>query len=657
MSKALARLLLRPGINTQASQTANEGGWSMSNLVRWKDGFLEKVGGWARLFATQLTGATRGIHAYQDLDANKYLLLGASGSLQIYSAGALRSFPMPGAQTNLLSPWMAVTNGLTLTTVTYNSHPFNTGDYISFPIPIQVGAGQSFYPGTAYQVTKTGVNTFTFVADRAATATTTGGTSAAFIQSGAGSTDIAVSFGAHGKIAGDTWTIYRTLTFTITGQQLLPGNYLISSVGGATSLTISTSLVGTGSGSSQEIGAVALWGYGVLQYNASTFTAANHWFIDNLGENMVACFTGGPFYQWSPPLTSSPALNTIAAAPSISAGLLVAMPQAQVICFGADSAGVQDPLLLRWSDAGDTGTWTAASTNQAGSYRLSRGSRIVGAIQAPQATLIWTDLDVWVMQYVGPPFIYSFSIVGSGCGLISAKARAVLGGITYWMSTKGFFQLGSGGGAVRLPCDVWDMVFADLDTANEYKCWAWPNSLFNEVWFFYPSSSGGTGEVDKYVKVTLGGTAPLWDYGSLVRTAGLDQSGFGYPLAVDGNRRVQQHESGYDNDTVAMSGVYAESGYIDLAEGTDILVMDQIIPDLKWFGSNGGVTLTVKTKDYPSDSAVSHGPFSVTNETPIVPVRARARLAAFRIDWIAKTGFAARMMALRYRWRAGGRRP
>src|SRR5262249_47795469 len=126
-----------------------------------------------------------------------------------------------------------------------------------------------------------------------------------------------------------------------------------------------------------------------------------HWYLDNFGGAIITCLGGAGLYSFTPPVavTGSQAVAVqIANGALIHAGALVAMPQAQIIAFGSESvinSGVQDPLILRWCDAGNFNNWTASATNQAGAFRLSKGSAIVGARQVPQTTLVWTDVDLW----------------------------------------------------------------------------------------------------------------------------------------------------------------------------------------------------------------------------------------------------------------------
>ena len=152
-------------------------------------------------------------------------------------------------------------------------------------------------------------------------------------------------------------------------------------------------------------------------------------------------------------------MNLGASAPQINEGIFVAMPQAQVIAFGSEETiggGAQDPLLVRWSDVADQYNFISTVTNEAGDFRLSRGSKCVGGIQAPTTTLIWSDVDLWSMAYVGVgdnDSIYAFTIIASGCGLIGMNARCVLGATTFWMGQQTFWIFNANGNQRGLSAD------------------------------------------------------------------------------------------------------------------------------------------------------------------------------------------------------------
>lgn len=365
------------------------------------------------------------------------------------------------------------------------------------------------------------------------------------------------------------------------------------------------------------------------------------WSLDNFGQILLAVPSGGGLYQWIPdgvpgkpataaapataPTAGSPKPATlVASAPQFNQGMIVAMPQRIVITFGSslDQAMTIDPLLLRWSDIGDYTAWTVSTTNQAGSFRLSRGSRIVAALQYPLNTLVWTNLDLWQMTYIGFPLVFSTTQIGSLCGLIAQNALCALGATSYWMSDHGFFSLG-GGGVQQIPCTVWDKVFNDLDQDNQDKCLAAPNYKFSEIFWFYPSLSGGTGEIDSYVKYNI--MENVWDYGKLARTAWTDQNNAANLLGdgqfgVDLDGIVQQHEVSRDADGKAMTGVKIRSAYIDVVDGSEIILVNRLIPDFLWEGAAPEINVKLLFRNFPGDTPTIAGPFPITPSTDFVTV-------------------------------------
>lgn len=360
------------------------------------------------------------------------------------------------------------------------------------------------------------------------------------------------------------------------------------------------------------------------------------WSLDNFGQDLIAVPSGGAVYLWIP--SNPPTLATrIPEAPEFNQGAFVAMPQQIVMAFGssADGAAGMDPLLLRWCAQSDFNDWTASTVNQAGSFRLSRGNRIVGAIQAPFGMMIWTDIDLWSGQYLGFPLVFGFTQIMSACGLIAQKAATVIGNSIYWMSDHGFFKLDAGGGPQQIPCSVWDFVYKDLDQDNEDKCFAAADALYNEALFFFPSKSGGTGEIDSYVRInTLANPERAWDCGRLVRTAWTDQNRPGAPYGVDQNGLIQQHDTGIDNDGEAMIGVSITSGFMDMSDGGDEMFLSRYEPDFLWTDSTNpdpSIQLTLLFRDWSGEVTTTLGPYRITPTTQYISPRVRAREIAEQI--------------------------
>jgi hypothetical protein len=411
------------------------------------------------------------------------------------------------------------------------------------------------------------------------------------------------------------------------------------------------SLSGTGYG----IGGYGLGGYGTgVEPAPGTATPINaiDWTLDNWGEVLISCPVDGPIYKWAQASGDLTAL-IIPNAPSVNDGMFVAMPQRQIIAWGSTFTGVKDPLLIRWCDVNNYDQWIGQITNQAGSYRIPKGSRIVQCIQGPQQGLIWTDLAVWAMQYAGPPYVYQFNEIGTGCGLIGRKAATSLGGTVYWMGPSQFYRL-AGSGVEPVACPVWDVIFQDLDTNNLDKIRVAPNSRFGEITWYYPTKSNG-GEVSHYVKYNV--VLNQWDFGTLARTAWINESVLGPPIGADPNTFIYQHETSPDADGTPMTS-YFQTGYFVLSEADVKMFVDQVWPDMKWGFYNGvqdaNINLTFYVADYPGDTPITYGPFTLTQATKFITPRFRGRLVSIRIESNDIDSFW-RLGNIRYRYQSDGK--
>lgn len=698
-------LKLLPGVDLTKTEALNEAAVSSCQLIRYmRDrggvALVQKLGGWAKYFPNALPAITRALWAWADTRGNGLLAAGCETSatpgvgavLQVITNGSRMDITPHVLQDNVA---VSVATNTASNVVLITDTGSNISSYDAVFIPAHISVGGVIIFGL-YQCSAVSANTYNISLLDAEgnpvfpTSSVTGGAVAAFTTTN-GSSTVNVNLANHGFAVGDTYPILISKTL---GGLTLVGNYAVQSVVDANNFTIFasntasstvTSSINSGQarydyylgfgplpiGSGYGIGGYGVGGYGSGITPAAT-TGANittrNWVLDNWGEVLVALPTdttfgspdgstlvGGPLFYWSPEANTYTALP-IAAGPFRTNSFFVAMPQRQIIALGTELDGIYDPLLIRWCDVGDFFSWRPSPLNRAGFFHLPRGSLIVGGLQAGQQGVVWTDLAVWAMQYVGGDNPYSFNELGRGCGMIAKKAAAVLQGQTYWMGLTQFFMLG-GDGVTPLPCPIWDAVFQNLDTDNAYKIHAAANSSFNELTWYYPSLSGG-GEVDSYVKYnTLLGPELGWDYGSLARTAWIDQSVLGQPIGADTNRFIQQHEISNDADGQAMNSWF-QTGYFVLEEGNVLTFIDQFWPDMKWgqYGSspNAQVLLTFYVVEYPGQTPRTYGPFTLQQATTFITPRFRGRLVSLRFE-SNDVGSFWRIGANRFRFQPDGR--
>lgn len=408
---------------------------------------------------------------------------------------------------------------------------------------------------------------------------------------------------------------------------------------------------GTGYG----VGPYGAGGYGTgippIQGTGTPITA-DDWTLDNWGEILVSNPINGPIYVWNP-TTGDPVAQVIPEAPTLNHGIFVAMPQRQIIAWGTTFTGIHDPLLIRWCDVNNYNIWNALITNQAGSYRIPKGSKIIQCIQGPQQGLIWTDLSLWAMQYSGPPYVYQFNEIGVNCGLIGRKAAGSMNGAVFWMGQSQFFKT-MGGGVEPIRCPIWDVAFQDLDRAHVDNIRIATNSRFMEVSWFYPTT-GSNGENTNYVKYNI--ILDQWDYGTLNRTAWINESVLGPPIAAASDQYIYQHEISPDADGQPMLSSF-QTGYFVLNEADVKMFVDQIWPDMKWGYYNqsqgANVLMTFYVTDFPGETPIAYGPFTFTQAVNYVTPRFRGRLVSIKIE-SNDIGSWWRLGNIRYRYQEDGR--
>jgi hypothetical protein len=421
---------------------------------------------------------------------------------------------------------------------------------------------------------------------------------------------------------------------SITGTTNYDGTWIVTSATSGTSSTFSFSLAANYATETSGTVTTNAWGfppgvYSTVNGNVAAPLEVNDWSLDNWGGFLIANPAGsGVFYYDT--LSGGDHANVIPNAPSVSEGCFVSMPERQIICYGTTFNGIQDPLLVRWTDIGNLTSWVATVSNQAGSFRIPKGSKIIGGMQGPQQGLLWTDTNLWSMQYINLPLVYSFNEIGAGCGLIGRKAMGTMTGIVYWMSQSQFFVL-AGGGVQPLPCPVWDVIFQDLDTDYLSNIRCAPNSRFGEISWYYPTT-GSNGVPTKYVKYNT--LLQQWDFGTLTRTAWIDQGVFGPPIGASDNGFIYQHETSQNADGGEMDA-YVQTGYFALSEGDNMTFLDQVWPDMKWGYYNGlnnaNVNITFYAVDYPGQTPRIYGPYNVNQATEYISPRIRARLISIKI--------------------------
>jgi hypothetical protein len=345
----------------------------------------------------------------------------------------------------------------------------------------------------------------------------------------------------------------------------------------------------------------------------------SQWALDNFGQVLLANIYTQPMYKWQ---FGDPVATFVPGSPSI--GYLLVVPQVQiVVALGSNVGGVFEPLLVRWSDAGDYTTWTPTATNQAGSYVIPTGSEIVGGYALGLSVLIWTDIGLTSMIYQGLPFVFGFQPIATGCGLYARRAVGAIGTRLMWLAghgtagtaethrPSGFFEMIFGASAPQpIECDVWDIMIDNCEFNTPEKYFMAVNETYNEFELFFPLKTTSAfyiaGSVE-WGSIKYNFVDKAWDYTispQLQRTAWVGVTPVGTPVGADLDGLLQQHEIGMDANGEGMAWSW-QTGDFDLAEGEEMVLVDWLLPDFSTNGSTNPPTITLTVGARKSANAVA----------------------------------------------------
>jgi len=606
----LQKILFKPGVNKENTRYTTEGGWYECDKIRFRQGNPEVIGGWEPLSAATFQGVCRSLWNWVTLGGDNLIAAGTNLKFYIVQGGVFYDItPIRASSTINNNPFAG--NGTITVTVTDTSHGCVTGDFVTF------SGATGTYAATfnaEYQVTVLTADTYTITTPVVIAAGSYGGASvvAAYqINVGPAIPVPLVGWGAGtwgspppaGGTIG-TWGYGTTSTSSLRlwneinyGEDLVFGprtggiyywnatsgvntrGVLLNSLGGTVSFTnasptlvTSTVLYTEGaalqfSGGSLPSGVSAATTYYVFQANGLTFNL-----LDAAGNQVNTSSTG------------TGAVSLIVDVPVVQNNMTVSDSSRFLIAFGCNDYGsnVLDPMLIRWSAQDDIYNWTPDPTNQAGFTRLSHGSEIVTFVQTRQEIVVFTDVSVYSLQYLGPPYVWASQLLGDNISIMSPNSAVIASGVVYWMGVDKFYAYD--GRVQTLNCDLRRHVFSDINQEQSLQVFSGTNEGFNEVWWFYCSANSST--IDKYVVYNY--QEKIWYYGTMSRTAWLDSGLQPYPIAANytaatltGN--LINHETGLNDNTTGTPvaiDAYISSSTFDIGDGHNFGFVWRILPDL-----------------------------------------------------------------------------
>jgi len=618
----LQKIGFQPGFNKQITETTAEGQWVDGDNVRFRYGTPEKIGGWAQLGESKLTGAARALHHLVNRSGNKFAIIGTNRILYAYTGGVFYDIH-PIKTTTTLTNAFSTTNGSPTVTLTfstdhgiqendiilldnfttitgsdYTAADFDDKKFMVTSVPSattltitmpsnETGSGatlsggirvQHYYPvGPSEQLPGFGWGLAQYGGTVSGEATTTLVNSINAVQT----TAIELTDASQFPTSGTNFIQIGTEEISYTG---ITSNVLTGVTRGVRNTTAATHNAGdTVTNTSDYIA----WGEAA---SGDLVVDPGLWSIDNFGDKVIALIHNAQVFEWDSNATNAVTnrATIIAGAPTASRDMLVSTPDRHLVFFGTEltigDPTTQDEMFIRFSNQEDINTYQPTAVNTAGTQRLADGSKIVGAVRGRDAIYVWTDTSLFTMRFIGQPFTFGFQQVGTNCGLIGQNAALEVDGAAYWFSENGFFKYS--GNLETMICLVEDFVFDDLNTTANQLINVGLNNLFGEItWFYCTESSTVINRCVTYNYLDSRPNRPVWTTGSLARGSWQDSSVFGLPHATyfnadddasfdvvgntEGSTIYFEHEKGTD-ETLA-TGVNTitsniESGDFDITQ-------------------------------------------------------------------------------------------
>ena len=692
---SLKKLQFTPGIQHDGSRYSSSGSWSDADKVRFRAGAPEKIGGWQQSTLQVFLGTCRNLMPFSDLTGNYYLGIGTNLKYYIERGGSMYDITPIRTTLTPTNPF-TTTSGSTTVLVTIANHGAFEGDFVTFSGASAVGG---LTLNGEFQIINVITSaTFTITAASAASSSATGGGSvtAVFqINTGLDTTLYANGWGAGtwggilsgtsvtftGSISGTTLTVSAVVSGTLAVGQLITGTGVSVSPPGSNATYITA--LGTGTGgvgtytvgvsqtvSSTTMNAISGTGWGAASNTQVAGTRLRLWSADNFGQNFIINPRDAGIYYWANSGglgTRAVILSSLAGAsdvPGVARQIIVSDLDRKVIAFGCSDiiTGVQDRLLIRWSDTENPADWTPTETNSAGGIRIPTGSEFISAVETKQEILVWSDDSVHSLRYVGPPFEYSIVRIGM-TSLVAPNAVVSANDIVFWMGQNGFFQWD--GRLFGLPCSVKDFVFNDINLNQAEKITSGSNMSYNEVWWFYPTADSS--ENNRYVLYNY--NEKVWSVGTIVRTAWIDRGIEDFPRAASVDGYVYFHEIGQDDGSTnpyTPIEAYIESAPVEIGEGEQFGFAWRMIPDLTFRNSsaaNPTVNFILEAQDYTgqdftqaqNNNTTRTATFPVEQFTNQTYFRLRGRMMSLRVESDG-VGVAWRLGVPRVDIRSDGRR-
>jgi hypothetical protein len=316
------------------------------------------------------------------------------------------------------------------------------------------------------------------------------------------------------------------------------------------------------------------------------------WSLDNWGEKLLAMSSyDGRLLIWTPNVIGNPPADTVTDSPT--GRCFVVTPEHHIIIFGVDGNFRQ----FGWCSRDDETDWNFADPlNTAGAYDVEPSSPIIGAKTVTNGVLMFTALRVYLIRFVGLPYIYNYDPIASGSTPITAQCIVPYPDGAVWPSEDGFWTFD--GNTVRpLNCDLlyWLKDIIDKDYAR-FRMAGMTIGTHQEAWWFFPE----IGQTENSRCIYWNYVDGWWSMGKIRRTSGFPASYTTNPI-MTGLNNIYYHERGtHYHSPVELP--YAETSVLTDEKKVQLnqVMIDQLV-------AGESTRYTFKGKDVRNNADVSTG--------------------------------------------------
>ena len=296
----LAKVQFAPGVNKEGTEYTADAGWFDSDKIRFRQGRVEKIGGWTKYSDQSFLGVCRSLHHWASLESINYIGIGTNLKFYVAEGSGYNDVTPIRLTTSAGDATFAATNGSSTITVTETAHGAVVNDFVTFSDAASLGGNViASVLNQEYQIASVPTtNTFTIVAKDTSGATVTANAS----DSGNGGSS------------------------TVAAYQINTG--------------LNTFVQGTGWGA-------GTWGSGTWGSSSSVAAAGQLRLIsqDNFGEDLLFNIRGGGIFYWDESsgtgarAINATALGSASNVPTVALQVLVSDIDQHVIAFGTNPIG------------------------------------------------------------------------------------------------------------------------------------------------------------------------------------------------------------------------------------------------------------------------------------------------------------------------------